>query len=224
MSEFSLRGENLHLWRGGRHVLRGVDVAVSTGQVLQVTGNNGAGKTSLLRLLCGLLQPEEGRVLWEGADIRQDPQVLQSSCLYLGHEPPLKADLTGVENLRYWIGLRHRVSAQAVEAALARVDALQVGSRPVRTLSAGQRRRVALAALLLVSAPLWLLDEPTTNLDAEGQALVGSLIDTHAARGGATVAAVHHPLQVSPARLRLLELGVVGRRVGPAAGQPPDRP
>ncbi|HTY51294.1 MAG TPA: heme ABC exporter ATP-binding protein CcmA [Steroidobacteraceae bacterium] len=208
MSEFTLRGENLHLWRGERHVLKGVDLAIGSGEVLQVTGANGAGKTSLLRLLCGLLQPEEGRVLWGGADVHADPAALQVNCLYLGHEPPLKADLTAAENLRYWVGLRQPVTPSALREALSTVGVAQVAGRLVRTLSAGQRRRVALAAVLLVAAPLWLLDEPTTNLDADGQALVGRLIDAHVAGGGLAVAAVHHPLQVGPGRLRQLELVV----------------
>ena len=206
MSEFSLRGENLHLWRGERHVLRGVHLAVGSGEVLQVTGTNGAGKTSLLRLLCGLLQPEEGRVLWGGVDVRADPALLQANCLYLGHEPPLKADLTAAENLHYWIGLRRRLNPSALREALTVVGVEEAAARPVRTLSAGQRRRVALAALLLGAAPLWLLDEPTTNLDAGGQALLGRLIDAHLGRGGLAVAAVHHPLQVRPGRLRQLAL------------------
>src|SRR6516162_1739460 len=105
MSDERLEVENLHLWRGERHVLRGVRFALARGACLEVSGANGAGKTSLLRALCGLIYPEEGRVLWEGRDVRADLRAFHAAIAYLGHEPPLKADLTGRENLRYWIGI-----------------------------------------------------------------------------------------------------------------------
>jgi len=171
-----------------------------------VTGPNGSGKTSLLRTVCGLMYPEEGRVLWEGRDVRGDLRTFHCALIYLGHEPPLKAELSARENLRYWIGVRHRIGAAALEGALERVGASPWCDRLVRTLSAGQRRRVALAGLTLSMVPLWLLDEPTTNLDTEGQQLVGSLIAEQLARGGMVVAAVHHELPASVRDLRHLEL------------------
>jgi len=190
----TLEVENLHLWRGERHVLRGVQFSIGQGACLEVTGANGSGKTSLLRTICGLMYPESGRVLWSGEDVRRDLPGFHASIAYLGHEPPLKADLTARENLRYWIGIRRRLDSSALDGALASVGAAAWCERPVRTLSAGQRRRVALAGLALLTVPLWLLDEPTTNLDGEGQQLVGSLVAEQLARGGMVLAAVHHSL------------------------------
>jgi heme exporter protein A len=206
MSGSILRAENLHLWRAERHVLRGVDLAVNAGELLQLTGANGAGKTTLLRALCGLNNLEEGRVFWNQRDVREDRDGFHAALVYLGHEPPLKPDLSGVENLRFWTGMRRRVSRTAIDAALLRTGAGEFATRAVRTLSAGQRRRVALAGLILAAVPLWLLDEPTTNLDTGGQELVAALLEAHLAAGGLAIVAVHQRLAIEPARLRELNL------------------
>jgi heme exporter protein A len=201
-----LEVENLHLWRGERHVLRGVHFVLARGACLELCGANGSGKTTLLRTLCGLIYPEEGRVLWNGENVRRDLPAFHAVLAYLGHEPPLKADLTARENLRYWIGVRRHLTSEELAVALARVGAGPWCERQVRTLSAGQRRRVALAGIALLSAPLWLLDEPTTNLDAEGRELVGELIREQLARGGMVVAAVHHGLPQAVRNVTRLEL------------------
>jgi len=206
MPDARLEVENLHLWRGERHVLRGVHFTLARGACLEVTGANGAGKTTLLRTLCGLIYPEEGRVLWSGVDVRRDLAAFHGQLAYLGHEPPLKADLSARENLHYWIGIRRRVGDAELDAALARLGAAAWCERLVRTLSAGQRRRVALAGLALLVVPLWVLDEPTTNLDAEGRELVGNLIGEQLARGGMVVAAVHQGLPAAAPNVRRLEL------------------
>ena len=206
MPDQTLEVENLHLWRGDRHVLRGVQFSLGRGACLEVTGVNGAGKTSLLRTLCGLIHPEEGRVLWNGADVRRDLPAYHAALAYLGHEPPLKADLNARENLRYWIGVRRRLGKHELDQALTRVGAADWCERLVRTLSAGQRRRVALAGLALLAVPLWLLDEPTTNLDTEGRQLVGSLISEQLARGGLVIAAVHQGLPETVRGVTQLEL------------------
>jgi heme exporter protein A len=198
--------ENLHLWRGDRHVLNDVSFSLGGGECLQVTGPNGSGKTSLLRAVCGLTYAEEGRVRWQGQDVRADLRGFHGALAYLGHEPPLKGDLSTRENLRYWIGVRRRLDGASLDAALERVGARAWCDRLVRTLSAGQRRRAALAGLALLMVPLWLLDEPTTNLDTEGQQLVGSLIAEQLARGGLVMAAVHQPLPAEVRAPRRLEL------------------
>jgi heme exporter protein A len=207
MSEFRLKGENVHLWRGEHHVLRGVRFEVGAGECLQLTGANGTGKTTLLRTACGLAYPEGGEITWRGQNIRADMQAFHAQLAYLGHEPPLKSELTARENLHYWIGVRRRLQRRELDQALDRVGGSQWADRPVRTLSAGQKRRAALAGLTLMRVPLWLLDEPTTNLDVDGQKLVGTLIDEHVQAGGLALAAVHHELAVSrPQSLRRMEL------------------
>jgi heme exporter protein A len=206
MSDRSLQAQNLHLWRGDRHVLRGLSFSVGAGECLLVTGPNGTGKTSLLRSLSGLMYLEGGQVVWGGKPIRDDLHAFHGELGYIGHEPPLKLDLSATENLRYWIGVRRRLSAHDIQGALDRVGATHWSDRPVRTLSAGQKRRVALAGLILMAAPLWLLDEPTTNLDTQGQQLVSTLIVDHLTGGGVAVAAIHHDLGIGAPGIRRLEL------------------
>lgn len=202
-----LEVESLQVFRGGRHVLRGISLGLAAGECLQLTGPNGAGKTTLLRAILGLCEVEQGAVRWRGADARRDPQGLHRDTAYLGHEVPLKGDLTALENLSFSVGLRRRIDRPAMASALEQVGAQGFAEQPLRSLSAGQRRRVALAALLLLSVPLWLLDEPATNLDAEGQALLMRLLAAHLDKGGLVLAAVHHPLALDGRDVRRIELG-----------------
>jgi heme exporter protein A len=199
--------QGVHLWRGDRHVLRGVSFEAEAGKCVLLTGKNGAGKTTLIRAIAGLLDPEEGQVFWRGAPARASRDEFHAQLAYLGHEPPLKGDLSPRENLSYSIGIRRTITRAEIDAALTRTGAIGFANRAVRTLSAGQRRRVALAGVLLTNAVLWLLDEPTTNLDAEGQALVRELISEHLASAGLVVAAVHHSLPLPVEQLVTLELG-----------------
>jgi heme exporter protein A len=200
----SVRG--LHLWRGDRHVLRGVSFDANPGQCVLLTGKNGAGKTTLLRAIAGLLDPEEGQVSWRGAPARQARDEFHTELAYLGHEPPLKGDLTARENLTFSVGIRRSVTAEEIDAALKRTGAQGFSDRAVRLLSAGQRRRVALAGIALAQTALWLLDEPTTNLDADGQQLVADLVAEQLARAGLVVAAVHHALPLPASSVTTLEL------------------
>jgi heme exporter protein A len=201
-----LKAENLHLWRGEQHVLQGVAFELAGGQCLQVTGANGAGKTTLLRALCGLMPLEEGCVYWRGQDIRDDPQSFHSELSYLGHDNGLKGDLTAEENLRYAARLRRRLANGEIGAALARVGVPDVAGQRLRRLSAGQRRRVALARTMLIGGALWILDEPGSNLDARGQTVVTQLLQSHLEAGGIAVVATHQELGLPDSHLRGLAL------------------
>jgi heme exporter protein A len=202
----TITAENLHLWRGEAHVLRGVSFSVNAGECLQITGANGSGKTTLLRALCGLAPLEEGRVRWRGADIAADLQAYHGELAYLGHDNGLKGDLTAVENLHYAVGLRRRVSRDDITAALARAGVDAARGVPLRRLSAGQRRRVALARLPLMDAALWLLDEPGSNLDAAGQSLLAKLLGAHIEAGGVAVVATHQVLELPASAQRSVSL------------------
>jgi heme exporter protein A len=199
--------QGVHLWRGDRHVLRGLSFEGQPGKCVLLTGKNGAGKTTLIRAIAGLLDPEEGQVFWRGTPARARRDEFHSELAYLGHEPPLKGDLSARENLKYSVGIRRSVTTAEIDAALTRTGASAFADRPTRMLSAGQKRRVALAGVLLANAVLWLLDEPTTNLDADGQQLVRDLISEQLARAGIVVAAVHHSLALPADQLVAVELG-----------------
>lgn len=208
MSELSVK--NLHVFRGERHLLKGLGFEVSAGCCLQVVGANGTGKTTLLRVLSGLLEPESLELVFRGQRVQPRDPGYHANLSYLGHDPALKSDFTAAENIAFSVGIRRHITGEDVSAALSRVGAEKFSDRPVRMLSAGQRRRVALAALWLTGAHLWLLDEPATNLDLAGQGLVASLIQEHLARGGLVLAATHQDLGLSPSQLASLEIGARG--------------
>jgi heme exporter protein A len=201
----SLSVESVHVWRGDRHVLKGVSVTLGAHELLHVSGPNGTGKTTLLRVVCGLLRPEQGAVSWLGQSIASVRGEYQAALAYASHEPALKGDLTALENLRFAVGLKRKVTAAQLREGLERTGVAACADLPARVLSAGQRRRVAMARVLAMSASLWLLDEPFTNLDAAGTALVSGLLQDHVQQGGLALVVAHHDLKLD-CNVRRLEL------------------
>jgi heme exporter protein A len=197
--------EKVHVWRGDRHVLQGVSAQIQPQELLHISGPNGTGKTTLLRVVSGLLRPEQGSVTWLGQSIAAVRTDYQAALAYASHEPALKGDLTALENLRFAVGLKRRVTAGELRGALARTGVAGCADLPARVLSAGQRRRVAMARVLAMSAQVWLLDEPYTNLDAAGTELISELLQTHVAGGGLALVVAHHELKVS-CTVRRMEL------------------
>ena len=178
--------------RGDRVLFRGVNLELSAGRALWLRGRNGRGKTSLLRLACGLAVPESGRVLWGGVAVRHASDYAQRR-LYIGHANALKEDLTVAESLRFLAHLHGRAhDAASLDAALTRVGMASRRDAAVRTLSQGQRRRAALARLALERrAALWILDEPYDALDVDGIACVNALLHEHLARRGSVLLTSH---------------------------------
>ncbi len=165
--------------------------------MLHVSGPNGTGKTTLLRVVTGLLRPEQGTVTWHGVSINQARTDYQNALAYASHEPALKSDLTALENLRYMVGLKRRVTVDELQGSLARTGVADCADLPARVLSAGQRRRVAMARVLAYRAAIWLLDEPFTNLDTAGSALISALLEEHVTAGGMALVVAHHALNLA---------------------------
>lgn len=193
----------LHLWRGDRHLLKGLGFQLEGGQLLQLLWPNGTGKTSLLRCLAGFLHAEEGQVRWNGQSVADDRRAFHRELAYLGHENALKDELSARENLTFATALRVRHEPAQIETMLQAVGLGNIDPQlPVRNFSAGQKRRVALARLGLWGARLWLLDEPVTNLDAAGQAVFETLLRRHLGEGGAAVVATHRAIGLPGASCR----------------------
>ncbi|MDN3568203.1 heme ABC exporter ATP-binding protein CcmA [Paeniroseomonas aquatica] len=195
-----LEADNLACLRGERAIFAGLSFTLGLGEAVLLVGANGAGKSSLLRLLAGLLTPAEGRLLWDGEDALADRAGHAARLRYLSHQDSLKLALTARENLAFFA----RLWGGTPEAALAELGLAPLAELPARILSSGQKRRLALARLALAPAALWLLDEPTVGLDAASVARLGTLLARHRAAGGMVLAATHLPLPLPGAReLRL---------------------
>jgi len=194
-----LSGRGVKCVRGGREVFSDLDFEVGSGEVLAVTGHNGSGKTSLLRLVAGLLLPTEGTIALEGGEAEL---TLAEQTHYLGHRDALKPALSVMENLSFWRNFLGGETSDA-QASLKAVGLDHATHLPAAYLSAGQRRRLSLARLLAVRRPVWLLDEPTAALDAAGQDLFAGLMRDHLVRGGLIMAATHGPLGIEARQMRM---------------------
>ena len=200
--------------RSERWLFKGLSFGLSASQLLLVQGGNGQGKTSLLRLLTGLGRPDAGEVRWRGEPIARCRDRYHREMAYLGHANGIKDDLNPVENLRFHVALHGRPfeQAQALDT-LKRLGLSRCLDLPCRALSFGQRRRVALSALLLAGASLWILDEPLTGLDVTAVALVEGLIRDHLNAGGMVVATTHQVMNLAGVDVQRLV-------VGPSAASP----
>lgn len=227
MTQPALAATDLGCTLGNRRLFAGLDFSLDTGRWLMLTGANGSGKSTLLRIVAGLVMPTQGQVRWQGRPRRAGDPGWNAAFVYQGHAPGWKDQLTARENLetQAWLDLADRRGASAaVDAAIAEVGLQRQRNLPFARLSAGQRRRLGLARLALAPRPLWLLDEPTTALDTEGQKLFAGLLDRHLARGGCAVVATHldFPTSSPSVPLRLGEVppareaGATGTLLAPA--------
>ena len=199
-----LSASGLRVYRGDRCLFSDVGFALPAGQMLVVAGANGSGKTSLLRTIAGLLEPDAGELLWRGRSTRSEAQRFRGELGWLAHRLGLKSDLTVAENLQFDAGLRGvPAPGNRQEGMSARLGLAGLESRPVRALSAGQQRRVALARLIASGSTLWLMDEPFTHLDSAGQDLVTDVLAEHLGGGGVAVVATHHPIELPVTTHRL---------------------
>jgi heme exporter protein A len=199
-----LRARAVAMWRGERCLFEQLDFSLGAQQLALVVGANGSGKTTLLRALAGLAQPTSGAITWRGSPLGSLPPHLRGDIAYRGHLDGLKKDLTVLENLRFhaaiWDG------PTPLNSLLEEVGLAPAAHVRVRHLSAGQQRRAALATLRLNRAKLWVLDEPTTNLDANGRATIVGWIRAHLAAGGAAVVATHQPEELSTRGTIVMEI------------------
>jgi heme exporter protein A len=203
-----LQASNLSCIRGDRELFSGVGFELAPGGLLRLLGANGAGKTSLLRLLCGLLRPDTGNVQWSGVDTDADPDAFHAAMLYLGHQNALQDALTVQENLAFYAALAGD-SGQALRTvpALTRMGVRACQHKLVRHLSQGQKRRAALSRLLLTQAPLWILDEPFVALDHAAILTLAEVVSEHLQQGGMVIMTSHQDVAIAARQEQSLELG-----------------
>jgi heme exporter protein A len=202
-----LEAQKLAARRGFRNLFTGISFRVDPGEALVVTGANGSGKTTLLRILAGLSTPASGEINWNGTKLAPFDPTFRGALAYSGHLPALKDELTAAENLASLLALDGEpVTSEALHDALDDVALARARTLPARVLSQGQRRRIGLARLTLLPRPLWILDEPTTALDAAGTQLLTRILARHLGNHGIVVAATHAPLGIEADRARPLVL------------------
>lgn len=203
---YSLEAHGLSCIRDDWTLFEDLSFGLNTGQALLLEGRNGSGKTSLLRLLCGIRQPDAGEIHWQGEDIFSLGADYHVHIAYVGHKDGIKGDLTASENLKLARGLGVPNEALDIDTALERVELSDMDDVPARNLSAGQQRRLALARLLVTRSALWILDEPFTSLDSHGIDLVETLFSEHLAGGGMLAVTSHHPVNLSAAGIIRINL------------------
>ena len=205
MATQGLEVRQLYSERNERVLFAGLSLSVGPGEIVQLAGANGSGKTSLLRILAGLSTRYEGDIFWRGSLKSEVAESFNRSMLYFGHQPGVKAILSPIENLKWYAAMHPGVNAERIPYALEQVGLRGYEDVPCHTLSAGQNRRVSLARLYLSDAPLWILDEPFTAIDKHGVAQKEALIQQHADQGGAVILTTHHELALGE-RLRRINL------------------
>jgi heme exporter protein A len=207
----TLQAQGLTITRGGRQLFRSLALTVTPGDALRIAGGNGAGKTSLLRIVAGLLSPESGQVSWNGAPVSKQRDQFQAQMIYIGHQNGIKDDLTPCENLLFAASLAgRRIGADSAYQTLDQTGLGALADRPCKTLSQGQKRKVALARLQCSGAvPLWILDEPLTALDPEAQQQLTALLHRHLAGNGMLIYTTHQDLVLTTRSHAVIDLGRV---------------
>ncbi|WP_169544129.1 heme ABC exporter ATP-binding protein CcmA [Sneathiella aquimaris] len=195
----TLHVKNLSCIRQDRLIFRELDFSLSPGSVMWIKGKNGAGKSSLLRMIAGLLRPVEGDIFWNDQNVHADPDSFAGQFHFLGHQEPLKPVFTVYENLDFWSRF-HGGSRAAVDAAMDAFDLQRLRNTPARILSAGQKKRTNLARLIASPAPLWLLDEPLSSLDVHYIELFTHVLEAHVSAGGMALLATHQEIGIPSLR------------------------
>lgn len=204
-----LESVDLTCIRGDRTLFSALNFTIQSGELLHLKGQNGSGKTSLLRILSGLMLQAEGDVHWNGVNIRKLRDEFQSNLLYIGHLPGIKADLTALENLRVNNAMGgNTISEDTAWEALGKIGLKGREDLPARVLSQGQQRRVALARMLVSKAKLWILDEPFTALDVKAVAMLQDVLEAHVKNGGMIILTTHQDFSVTKVNVRELQLGL----------------
>ena len=203
-----LEVSNLTAIRDDRVLFENLQFEIKPGELVQIEGRNGTGKTTLLRIVTGLGDIEEGIIKWKGEEVEKSRDVFHQDLLFLGHQTGVKRELTALENLRFYQSIHNnRSSEEEIFAALAQVGLAGREDVPVAQLSAGQQRRVALARLWLSNQILWILDEPLTAIDKQGVKVLESLFASHADNGGIIVLTTHQDMFADSPKLRKIKLG-----------------